>query len=66
MMARPVSAERARLARDVAKVEKDLDQAMNLLGKTQRALVEAGAGISEMHRRLHLLKKQLGEGSGEH
>jgi septal ring factor EnvC (AmiA/AmiB activator) len=56
---RPVSAERARLARDIAKIEKGLDHAMNMLGRTQRALVEAGAGIAGMHEALHSLKKAV-------
>ena len=61
MVTRPVSAERARLARDIAKIEKDLDHAMNMLSKAQRALVEAGAGISEMHQALHGIRKAVGE-----
>jgi hypothetical protein len=63
-VSKPVSADRARLAREIGKIERQLDQAMNLLGKTQRAMVEAGAGISAMHQALHGLKEQLGEGSG--
>ncbi len=61
-MTRPVSAERARLARDIARIEKDLDQTMNLLGRAQRALVEAGAGIAQMHQALHAMKKTAAEG----
>ena len=61
MVTRPVSAERARLARDIVRIEKDLDHAMNMLGKAQRALVEAGAGIAEMHQALHGISKTVGE-----
>ena len=43
------------------KIEKDLDHAMNLLGRTQKALVEAGAGIAGMHQALHSLKKVVDE-----
>lgn len=32
---------------------------MNMLGRTQRALVEAGAGIAGMHEALHGLKKAV-------
>lgn len=35
---------------------------MNLLGRAQRALVEAGAGIAEMHQALHAMKKTATEG----
>jgi hypothetical protein len=56
---RPASAERARLARDIARIEKGLDHAMAMLGRTQRALVEAGAGIAGMHEALHALKKAV-------
>ena len=38
---------------------------MNLLGKTQKALVEAGASIAAMHQTLHALKKQLGDRPGD-
>ena len=35
---------------------------MNMLGRTQRALVEAGAGIAAMHEALHNLKKAVDDG----
>ncbi|MGX7895690.1 hypothetical protein [Tsuneonella sp. HG222] len=59
-MRQPGSTEKARLARDVAKLENELDKAMNLLGKTQRALVDVGTNIAAMHQSLLEMKGALG------
>jgi len=64
-MAKPLSAEKARLARDIAKLERELDKAMNLLGKSQKALVDVGANIAEMHQSLLEMKTLASKGTDD-
>jgi hypothetical protein len=46
------SADRLRLVRDIARAEKELDKALILLGRTQRAMVDAGTCIADLHASL--------------
>jgi hypothetical protein len=48
-----------RLLRDIGQAEKQLDKALALLDRTQRAMVDAGARIIELHATLLELRSTL-------
>ncbi len=49
------------MLRDIAKVERELDKAMNALARTQRSVVTIGEDIAAMHRALLAMKAAIGE-----
>jgi len=55
----PHSVERQRLVRDIALAEKELDRALMLLGRTQKAMVDAGARIAELHASLLEIRRTV-------
>jgi hypothetical protein len=48
-----------RLLRDIGQAEKELDKALALLDRTQRAMVDVGARIIELHASLLALRRTL-------
>ena len=50
---------RARLLRDIAKIERELDKAMNALARTQKAMLAIGEDITAMHQSLLTMKASL-------
>ncbi len=54
-----VSPDRLRLLRDIGLAEKELDKAMMLLDRTQRAMVEAGASIMSLHASMLEMRRML-------
>jgi hypothetical protein len=53
------SGDRLRLLRDIGQAEKELDKALALLDRTQRAMVDVGARIMELHATLHQMRRTL-------
>ncbi len=53
------SPDRLRLLRDIGLAEKELDKAMMLLDRTQRAMVEAGARIMSLHASMLEMRRML-------
>lgn len=45
--------------RDIAQAEKELDKALMLLSRTQRAMVDAGARIAELHASLLEIRRTV-------
>lgn len=56
-MGSTASGDRSLMARDIALAEKELDKALMLLGRTQRAMVEAGTRIMDLHASLLEMKR---------
>jgi hypothetical protein len=48
-----------RLLRDIGQAEKELDKALALLDRTQRAMVDVGARIIELHATLLEMRRTL-------
>jgi len=54
-----VSPDRLRLLRDIGQAEKELDKAMMLLDRTQRAMVDAGTRIMALHASMLEMRRML-------
>ena len=53
------SGDRLRLLRDIGQAEKELDKALGLLDRTQRAMVDVGTRIIELHATLLEMRRTL-------